>query len=262
MKIAVIQISSVLDPIVNLEKIDKFIKLAKVDGADTVFLPEVFYSISGPSKPTPYLVEKDNEHYRAIQSLASRNKVFLLGGSAASKLDDKIINRLYNFDPHGTELSHYDKIHLFSCDLSRHDSKQVIDEADVYTAGNEMKILTIDSWKIGLSLCFDLRFPEMYRDYAKHGCNILTASSAFTRPTGKAHWHTLTRARAIENQAYMIACNQVGDHNEKVKTFGHTTVIDPWGDVLIDMKEEEGFATCELSLKRVQEIRKRMNVFS
>jgi predicted amidohydrolase len=137
----------------------------------------------------------------------------------------------------------------------------VINEGDVYTAGSESRILELGDWKIGLSLCFDLRFPEMFREYTRRGCNLLTISSAFTRPTGKAHWHTLVRARAIENQSYVIACNQVGIHNEKIKTYGQSLIVDPWGEVLADMGEDEGYAVVELSLDRVAAIRQRMTVF-
>jgi predicted amidohydrolase len=260
MKIGVIQLQSVLDPNKNLETIQKFISEAKLQGIQHIFLPEVFYSMSDGTGPTPYLIEGENEHYQKISQLAASNNVFLLGGSVASKVNGKIINRNLNFDNHGKLLNYYDKIHLFSCDLSRHSSAQVINESDVYTAGNEMKVLKLGEWKMGLSICFDLRFAEMYREYTlKYGTNLLSISSAFTRPTGKAHWHTLVRARAIENQSYVVAANQWGEHNPKIKTFGHSLIIDPWGDVLADAGEGECLIVAELNLERVQEIRKRIN---
>lgn len=260
MKIALIQLTSVLDPQENLREISKYIISAKSEGAEYIFLPEVFYSMSDSNSATPFLIEDGNEHHKNILRLASDNGVYLLGGSAATKIGDKVINRIYNIDPNGNELLGYDKINLFACDLSRHSSGQVIDEADVYTAGNEPRILELNDWKIGLSLCFDVRFPEMYRDYARKGCQLMSVASAFSQPTGKAHWNTLVRARAIETQSYVVASGQVGVHNEKIKTFGHSLVVDPWGDILVELGEEPGYAVVELSKKRVEAIRKRMNV--
>lgn len=263
MKIAMIQITSVLEPKANLEKIQAYINQAKNEMAiEAVFLPEVFYSMSNGEEPTPYLVDKNNEHYRNIQNLAKKNNVYLLGGTAASINSDreKVLNRNYNFDPDGNELTFYDKIHLFRVDLSRHESKTIIDEALVYQAGSKAKVLEIEKWKIGLSICFDLRFPELYRHYFVNGANLLTISSAFTIPTGKAHWETLVRARAIENQSYVVATNQFGIHNEKIKTYGHSLIVDPWGEVLVDLGEKEGVAVCELSLSQVEKVRKRLEV--
>jgi predicted amidohydrolase len=122
MKVAIIQITSVLDPQQNMQKIAGLIDQAKAEGAKHIFLPEVFYSMSEATSATPYLIKEGNEHYQSIQKLARDKGVFLLGGSAATDLDGKVINRLYNFDPEGKELTSYDKIHLFACDLSRHEA--------------------------------------------------------------------------------------------------------------------------------------------
>lgn len=261
MKIAIIQLTSTLDYKINLEKIQNFIEKAKLEGATHIFMPEVFYSMSNGKTPTPYLVEEGNEHYKNIQNLAKKNGVYLIGGSAATRLGDKVVNRAYNFAPNGELLNHYDKINLFAVNIPEGAEKTVINEGDVYTSGNEPKILDLGEWKVGLGICFDVRFPELFRNYTRLGANILTAPAAFTRPTGNAHWHTLVRARAIENQSYMIAAAQVGVHNERIQTFGHSLVVDPWGEILIDAKEEEGAFVCDLSLERLKDIRSRMKVF-
>jgi predicted amidohydrolase len=263
MRIAVIQITSVQDPEINLKKIQGFIDKAKQEMAiEAIFLPEVFYSMSNGEEATPYLIERDNEHYKNIQKLAKDNDVYLLGATAATKDPEggKVINRNYNFGPDGVELDHYDKMHLFRVDLSRHSSKTVIDESIVYKSGDTPKLLNIKDWKIGLSICFDLRFPELYRHYFLQGANLLTVASAFTVPTGKAHWEVLLRARAIENQSYVVACNQYGTHNDKIKTYGHSLVISPWGEVLADLGEKEGFATIELDIEEVTKVRARLDV--
>ncbi len=260
MKIAVIQLQSVLDPSQNLATIRKFLKEANAQKVQAVFLPEVFYSISDGTKPTPYLVEGKNEHYEAIRSLATDFGLYILGGSAATLVDGKVMNRSYNFAPDGTELMTYDKINLFTVDLSKHPSNTVVDETRVYTAGNTPKILPLKEFNIGLSICFDLRFPELFRNYSYQGANVLSISSAFTVPTGKAHWHTLLRARAIENQCYVIASAQWGQHNEKMSTFGHSLIVDPWGEVLADAGEGEKIIYGELEIEKLESIRSRLNV--
>lgn len=260
MKVGVIQLQSVLDPQVNLATIRKFLIVAKEEKATAVFLPEVFYSISDGTKPTPHLIDGHNEHYQAIRALAKDSGLYILGGSAATNVDGKVMNRSYNFDPKGNELSHYDKMNLFACDLSKHPSNQIIDEGKVYTHGNKPQMIEVEGFKIGLSICFDLRFPELFRSYSSQGANVLSISSAFTVPTGKAHWHTLVRARAIENQSYVIASAQWGKHNEKLSTFGHSLVVDPWGEVLADAEEGEKIVFAELSFDRIKSVRERLDV--
>lgn len=260
MKIAAIQLQSVLDPEANLKTIRRFLIEAREKGTEAVFLPEVFYSISDGTKPTPYLVDGQNEHYQAIRKLASDSKMYILGGSAATLVNGKVMNRAYNFDPAGNDLAFYDKMNLFSCDLSKHPSNTVINEGDVYTAGSTAKMLNIGQWKLGLSICFDLRFPELFRSYSAKGANLLSISSAFTVPTGKAHWHTLVRARAIENQSYVVASAQWGKHNERMSTFGHSLIVDPWGEIIADAGEGEGIIYAELDMARVEQVRTRLNV--
>jgi predicted amidohydrolase len=260
MKIGVIQLRSVLDPSLNLSTIKTFLEVARKEQAFAVFLPEAFYSMSDGTKATPYLIEGRNEHYEAVRSLARESGMYILGGSAATLVNGKVMNRAYNFSPQGEELMTYDKMNLFAVDLSKHPSSMVIDEARVYTAGKESKLLQLGPFNIGLSICFDLRFPELFRNYSFSGANVLSVSSAFTVPTGKAHWHTLLRARAIENQSYVIASAQWGQHNERLSTFGHSLVVDPWGEILVDAGEGEKIIFSELSTEKIEAVRARLNV--
>ena len=260
MKVAAIQLESKLEPQINLTQIRRYLAEARELGVTTVFLPEVFYSISNGLVPTPYLVRDGNEHWREIQKLATEFKVYLLGGSVATLVDGKILNRSYNFDPDGVELGRYDKTHLFACDLSKHPSATVIDEGKIYTAGRTPLILDIEGWKLGVAICFDLRFPELFRWYSSQGATALSISSAFTVPTGKAHWHTLVRARAIENQCYVVAAGQWGEHNERMKTFGHSLIVDPWGEVLADAGEGVKMISAEFERERLKQIRQRLDV--
>jgi len=190
------------------------------------------------SKATPFLVKTGNDHYKNIRRLAKESGLYLLGGSAATMLDGKIINRTYSFDPAGKKLPHYDKINLFSLNAASSKKRIIADEKDIYTPGEKPGMIRIEDWKIGLSICFDLRFPELFRYYAKKGSNLLSVSSAFTVPTGKAHWHILLRARAIENQSYVIAAAQWGKHNNNIATFGHSLIVDPWGKSNLQMRKK------------------------
>lgn len=253
MKIALIQMTSGLEPSENLKKLNSWLSEAASNGAKVAFLPEVFYSMSDGSGPSPYLPDANvaNEHNHAIRDLALKNKIAIVGGSAATKLGEQVINRSFNFAADGTDLGIYDKRKLFACDIST----TKLTEADVYTPGHEPRIISIDDWKIGLGICFDLRYSEFAREYNKAGAHILTFASAFTVPTGRAHWHTLLRARAIENQCYVVASGQWGVHNEKIKTFGHSLVIDPWGEIVVDAQEGEKLVYAELSHKRIHDVR-------
>jgi len=262
MKIAILQICSGLDYRDNLEKITKMIQEVKKSAPETqaVILPEVFYSMSDGTCATPYLIEDENEHYQNIQKLSTDNTIAILGGSAATKMNGNIYNRSYNFDASGLELGIYDKLHLFKIDLAGHEKKVIIDEGRTYTRGDQLKLFDFNSFKFGLSICFDLRFPELFRELFHKGANVMLVSSAFTETTGRAHWETLLKARAIENQSYVIACNQWGKHNEKLTSYGHSMVIDPWGEIVANAKDGEKILYAEIDIKRVEKIRSRMSM--
>ena len=256
MKISVIQLCSVLDFKENLKKIRRFLKESKKQKVHATFLPECFYSFSDGKAPTPYLVEHENEHYQNIRSLASDYEMYILGGTAATKEKGKIINRSYNFNPQGEDLGCYDKIHLFSCELEEGSLKKKVDEGSIYTAGKKLHLISVDDFKIGLTVCFDLRFSWLYSEYVKKGANVLSVSSAFTPYSGKAHFHILARARAIESQCFLIAACQWGKHNKYISTYGHSLVIDPWGKILADGLEGEKNLIVDLNLEEIKKVRK------
>lgn len=262
MKVAVIQLTSTQDYQQNLNKIQSFLTQIKESDSEVkaIFLPEVYYSMSDSLEVTPHLVEERNEHFQNIQSLALKSGFYILGGSVATQENDLIFNRNFNFDPEGNVVGTYDKINLFQLNLKGMEKSTVISEAEKYTSGKDLCLVELDEWKVGISICFDLRFPEIYREYFLQGANILSVSSAFTIPTGKAHWETLLRARAIENQSYVIASGQWGQNNKRVSTYGHSLVIDPWGEVILNLNDGETFGIVELSLERVKKIRERMNI--
>ncbi len=262
MRIGVLQICSELNPEDNLIKIRKYLQEAKDKGVFAVFFPETFYSMGDGVTRTPYLVQKNNEHFIKIKNLAVDYGMYILGGSATTLDMGLTYNRAYNFTPAGELLGTYDKVHLFSCDLeSAPGVKKVQNEHFIYASGNTPKMIQAGPLKIGLSICFDLRFPEMYRHYALNGANLLTVSSAFTVPSGRAHWHTLIRARAIENQCFVVAANQWGAHNDNLQSYGHSLVVDPWGDILCDATEGEKLLVVDLNLDKINSVRKAIKVF-
>lgn len=197
-----------------------------------------------------------DEHYLNIRQLAIDYSISILGGSASTQKGDRIYNRSYNFDQNGTDLGTYDKNNLFSCDLE----KKTIDESDIFTPGTTPSIVQDQDLKIGLSICVDIRYPKMYLEYVKQGVNLLSIASAFTVPTGKAHWHVLVRARAIEGQCFVVAPAQWGKNNSRIETFGHSLIIDPWGEVLADAKNGEKLITADIDLSKIEKTRKTVKV--
>ncbi len=258
MKVGIIQLCSNIDYQVNIAKIKTFLRDAKSLGVKAVFLPECFYSLSNGIEISPYLVQNGNEHYRNIQNLAKEFEIYLLSGSAATTSDSGIVNRSYNFDPDGQDLGFYDKMHLFACDL---EGARQINESDIYASGNEPSLIKAGPLNIGQSICFDIRYPDMYRQYVLDGANVLSIPAAFTIPTGIAHWHILVRARAIENQCFVIAPAQWGNNNERISTYGHSLIVDPWGEVLVDAGEGEKLVVATLELSKMHKVRRKVKVF-
>lgn len=259
LKVAVIQISSTLDYKSNLKKIRSYLESIKEEAVEAVFLPECFYSLSDGSSPSPFLVDGENEHFQNIRALALDFGVYLIGGSVAVRHEGEIRNRAYNFDPSGNLIGKYDKVHLFACDILKDGKRKKVDEGDIYSSGSEPLIIDIKGFKVGVAICFDLRFPNFLLNYYRQNVDLLTFASAFTVPTGKAHWHTLLKARAIEGQCYVIAPGQCGQNHPKVSTFGHSLIVNSWGEILKDAKQEEGVIIETLSKSNIQETRSRIH---
>jgi predicted amidohydrolase len=259
MKIALIQMTSVLDYKINLEKIDSWLAQAKIQNATHVFLPESFYSFSNGIEVTPYFLAPGNSHENHIKALAKKHRLNLWGGSCIYKIGNNYLNRALFINEQGEIINHYDKMHLFY--FNNTTPGQVShDEASKYKAGNSLTFCPWDKeWLLGASICYDVRFPELYRKYSTAGANVLTVASAFTIPTGQAHWHNLLKARAIENLSFVIASAQWGKHNDRISTFGHSLIVSPWGEILVDMKEGEGLQVCDLDIQKVKEARTKLS---
>jgi predicted amidohydrolase len=197
----------------------------------------------------------------ACRDAAHRHGIWLHIGSLAVLSDDgKVANRGLVVDREGAVRARYDKIHLFDVDLPTGESWR---ESNVYSPGKGVVLVNgTPVGKLGLTICYDLRFPGLFARLAEAGADLISVPAAFTVPTGRAHWHVLLRARAIEAGLFVVAAAQVGSHEDGRQTFGHSLVADPWGDVLLDMGEEGGIGFAEIDLKRISDVRARIPALS
>lgn len=214
---------------------------------DVVFLPEnaLFMKISSQS-PAVGLALSD-AIYRPFQSWAKTTSTHLIFGANPTQVPEGVANATIWISPEGLIEQVYSKIHLFDVDV---EGQKPVRESDQFVPGSNRSILEVEGWKIGLSICYDVRFAELYLDYAKQGVDILAIPAAFLEPTGEAHWHVLLRARAIESQCFVVAAAQGGEHHgegsARRKTYGHSLVVSPWGKVLFDMDLQSGVQSVTL----------------
>ena len=253
---ALLQISSTDEPKQNLELINNMINSAAAKNVEFVALPETANCISNSNlhKETVLQTEKEDMTLASLTEVAKKKSIYILIGSLAIKQNtpkNKFLNRSFLINPSGSIIAKYDKLHMFDATIS--DSEEYIESAS-FVAGKNAKIISTAIGKFGLSICYDVRFPHLYRGLSQRGAQLLTVPAAFTVPTGKAHWEILLRARAIENGAFVIAPAQSGTHNFTGggyrKTYGHSMVVDPWGNILVNAKHRTGtiaYFTCDLS---------------
>lgn len=243
---ACIQLRSSDDVDENIRSASALIRDARKRGADFVATPEntTLMAPDGGAKLERSFPEADDKALPAFRALAEELGIWLLIGSLAIKVDEgKTANRSFLVDPHGRIAARYDKIHLFDVDLPSGESYR---ESRTVAGGGTAVIADLPWGRVGLSVCYDLRFPQLYRSLAKAGAFALTVPSAFTETTGRAHWHVLLRARAIENGAFVIAPAQGGLHANGRKTFGHSLIVGPWGDVLAEAGTEPSVILAEI----------------
>jgi len=243
----------------NLANAAKLLSQAAEQGVQLAILPEIFACMT-QNQTVKLNAAKSSQHIlNFLSQQAAQHQMCIVAGSIlyAAEHDDKPRNRCYVFSCKGTLQTYYDKIHLFDANLSTEHWQ----ESAHIQAGTSPMITSYDQdWQMGLSICYDLRFPELYRYYSAHSCHILTVPAAFTTPTGFAHWEVLLRARAIENQCYVLAAGQSGNHEDGRTTYGHSMIIDPWGEVIAELATGEGIIIAELSLEHLQHIRQHLPV--
>ncbi|CAM9843427.1 unnamed protein product [Discosporangium mesarthrocarpum] len=269
-KVAAIQMVSTAKVEENLAAAGRLLLQAAERGAELALLPEVFAVLEG-GPMAPFGEEQGSgpiQEFLAAQARALG--MIVIGGTIPlltrpGRSPDATDYRLTDgrvrpaslvYGANGELLARYDKIHLF--DVTVADQQAAYSESRSYEGGEEIVSLDTALGHLGLSVCYDLRFPELYRQLFRRGAQLVTVPSAFTRVTGQAHWEVLLRARAIENQCYIIAANQGGRHNAKRETWGHTMIIDPWGKVLDVVEKGEGVAIAEIDLQLLADIRQRM----
>ncbi len=242
----------------NIRATSAMVRDARRAGADFVLLPENVSMLEPVSRLFKEKAQPEEAHpaLAAFRDLAHETGVWLLIGSLAIKAaDGRVANRSLLVDPQGLIVARYDKIHMFDVDLGSGENYR--ESATI--APGETAMLADTPWgPIGLSVCYDLRFPHLYRRLAQQGAAYLSIPAAFTRTTGRAHWHILQRARAIENGAFVFAPAQCGTHAEGRQTYGHSLIVDPWGTVLADAGEEPGLILAEIDPEQVTEARRRV----
>lgn len=258
-RIAVLQMTSGIDPGANAATLVGAIDDAARGGARMLFTPEMSGLIdSNRKRATPNVVaEPDDRVLAAVREAAARAGIWVALGSLAVKREDgRWANRAFVIDAAGEIAARYDKIHMFDVDLATGESWR---ESSAYAPGDKVVTVETPAGRLGLSICYDIRFPALFEALGQARCDIIAIPAAFTVPTGKAHWHLLQRARAIEASAYVVSAAQVGKHADGRSTYGHSLVVDPWGDVMLDMGEEAaGLAFAEIDPARIAELRQQL----
>ena len=257
-KAACIQTTATPDLRHDMSVLERMIREAASQGARFVATPEYCAGLDtkdGKMFPVAH-VEEAHPALPAMQGLARELGIWLLIGSIGVKAPDgRIFNRSFMLSPEGTIAARYDKVHLFDIDLGEGRSYR---ESATIAPGEQGVVSPCAEGMIGLSICYDIRFPYLYRAYAKAGASMLAAPAAFTKVTGEAHWHVLQRARAIENGAYVISPGQCGTLSGGAQCYGHSLIVDPWGRVLADGGEGPGMVMAEIDLNLVTETRRRI----
>ncbi|WP_180901114.1 carbon-nitrogen hydrolase family protein [Martelella soudanensis] len=237
-KAAALQMRSGTDPEENAETLSRLVHQAAGHGATYLQTPEMTGAVQKNRKGLMAVLkpEQDDVIVKTARDLAREHGIYLHIGSTAIPLEGGMIaNRALLFGPDGDILARYDKIHMFDVDLDNGESWR---ESAVYRPGENAVLARLPFAAIGLGICYDVRFPDLFNAYGLAGADVLTAPAAFTRQTGLAHWHVLQRARAIENGAYMISAAQAGLHEDGRETFGHSMIVDPWGRIIAEAGDE------------------------
>ena len=263
MTLAALQFCASDDPVSNLELTLSMVQQAAEAGAQLVATPEVTNCVSSSRRHQTEVLalQEDDQTLAALCASAPRLGVWISIGSLALKLpdDERFTNRSFMIDPSGQIVAQSDKIHMFDVTLSETEQYR---ESDGYRAGDHAVIADTAFGKIGMTICYDIRFPHLYRGLAKSGASILLIPAAFAQPTGRAHWEVLLRARAIETGCFVIAAAQTGEHQTSQgrprKTYGHSMIVSPWGEILADAGEDQGIIYADLDLSLVESTRARV----
>ena len=261
-RVSAIQMVSSNDLQSNLAEAERLVAAAALDGAQLVVLPETFAMFSTRAqKPLGMQEASAGAVIRPfISALAKRLGIWIVAGTIPVAVEDseQVLSSCFVFDDQGKEQGCYNKIHLFDVDVA--DSQGSYRESDTFLAGNDVVVVDTPFGRLGLAICYDIRFPEFFRAIFAQGVDLIAIPAAFTLLTGKAHWLPLLQARAIENQCYIIGANQGGDHTPSRSTSGDSVIIDSWGKVLASKEKGAGYASAEVDLDELAKHRKSMSI--
>ena len=253
MRAAAVQLNATADLDHNLAVAERLVREAAADGAELIVLPEKWTVLGDPDALHAAAQTIDGPAISAARSWAAELGITLVAGSFTERRDghERLSNTSVLIAPDGEIVADYRKIHMFDVDVGGVSYR----ESDTEEPGDEIVVTEAAGVPIGLSICYDLRYPELYRIMAVRGARVLTVPAAFTVPTGRAHWEPLLRARAIENQAFVVAANQIGKAPPHYDSWGHSMIVDPWGEVLSEKGSGEGFVAAELDFEAQDRIR-------
>ncbi|BDX00501.1 carbon-nitrogen hydrolase family protein [Maricaulis maris] len=259
MDVALIQMRSGIDPVENLATASALIRAAAAEGARFVATPETTHLVQKDADAAFAVMcaPEDDPAIPAFAALAKELGIWLLIGSLAVRIAERrAANRSFLFSPAGEMVATYDKAHMFNVGLGQGETYR---ESDNYQAGDRLVMHDVDGVRLGLSICYDVRFAYLYRRLAQAGAEVLTVPAAFTRPTGKAHWDVLLRARAVETGSFVLAPAQGGLHADGRKTWGHSLIVGPWGETVAELDHDNpGLLLASLDLRKVAEARRRV----
>ncbi len=256
--IAVLQMTAGIDPAANADVLERAIAEAAAAGAAMIFTPEMSGLIDRDrTRAAAHLTTEDRDPVLArVRAAAAEHGLWVHLGSLAMRVEDgRLANRGYVIDDRGDIRARYDKMHLFDVDLPSGESWR---ESAAYVPGDRAIVVDTPVGRLGLAICYDLRFPALFAALTEAGATILSVPAAFTRPTGAAHWHVLLRARAIEAGVHLVAAAQTGEHQDGRTTYGHSLVVGPWGEVLLDMGEAAGLGFAAIDPTQVEAVRERL----
>ena len=258
-RVALLQMTSGIDPAANSTTITDGTRQAKEGGAKMLFTPEMSGLLDRDRKRAAKSIRREEEDatLHAAREAAAREGMWItLGSLAITREDGRWANRAFVIDGRGEVRARYDKIHMFDVELESGESWR---ESAAYVPGEEVVTVDTPAGLLGLTICYDIRFPALFEELGRRKCDVVSIPAAFTAPTGRAHWHMMQRARAVEASAFVVAAAQSGRHEDGRETYGHSLVVGPWGEVLLDMGEggpAVGFA--EIEKGRIAEIRRQL----
>ncbi len=253
--LALIQMMGSMDKDLSIKKAGKMIDEACKNGSRLVVLPEMWNCPYSSEYFRGYGEPENGPTYNFMSTIANESNIYLVGGSIPEIHEGKVFNTCFFFGPNGKLIGKHRKAHLFDINLP---GKMIFQESETLTAGNKVTVVDTEFGKIGLAICYDVRFPELFRKMALMGANIIILPAAFSVPTGEAHWEISLRTRALDNQVYIVACSPARDIKGPYQAYGGSAIVDPWGEIMEIAGQEETIIYSDIDLNRVDEVREQL----